>query len=67
MARSKYSRGLKIKVAKEAMLPENQGLEHVIAEKYHVMPWTVIKNSLFWPIIGPAFVPNLPSSRNGKR
>ena len=25
------------------MLPENQGLEHVIAEKYHVMPWTVIK------------------------
>ena len=43
MARSKYSRGLKIKVAKEAMLPENQGLEHVIAEKYHVMPWTVIK------------------------
>lgn len=43
MTRSKYSRGLKIKVAKEAMLPENQGLEHVIAEKYHVMPWTVIK------------------------
>ena len=34
MARSNYSRGLKIKVAKEAMLPENQGLEHVIAEKY---------------------------------
>ena len=25
------------------MLPEDQGLEHVIAEKYHVMPWTVIK------------------------
>lgn len=25
------------------MLSENQGLEHVIAEKYHVMPWTVIK------------------------
>ena len=43
MVRSKYSRGLKIKVAKEAMLPEDQGLEHVIAEKYHVMPWTVIK------------------------
>ena len=43
MARSKYSRGLKIKVAKEAMLPENQGLEHVIAEKYHVMPWTVTR------------------------
>ena len=31
------------KIAEEAMLPENQGLEHVIAEKYHVMPWTVIK------------------------
>ena len=46
MARSKYSRGLKIKVAKEAMLPENQGLEHVIAEKYHVMPWTVILSRL---------------------
>lgn len=43
MARTKYSKELKIKVAKEAMLPENQRLEHVIAEKYHVMPWTVSK------------------------
>ena len=46
MARSKYSRGLKIKVAKEAMLPENQGLEHVITEKYHVMKgYTLNKRS----------------------
>ena len=36
MARYKYSRWLKLKIAKEAMLPENQGLEHVIAEKYHL-------------------------------
>ena len=43
MARYKYSRWLKLKIAKEAMLPENQGLEHVIAEKYHVMPWTVTR------------------------
>ncbi len=39
----RYAKGIKIKIAKEAMLPENQGLEHVIAEKYHVMPCTVIR------------------------
>ena len=43
MGKAKYSKELRIKVAKEAMLPENQGMEHVIAEKYHVMPWTVAR------------------------
>ncbi len=30
-------------VAKEALLPENKNLEHVIADKYGIMPWTVIR------------------------
>ena len=30
-------------VAKEALLPENKDLEHVIADKYGIMPWTVIR------------------------
>lgn len=30
-----------MKVAKEALHPENKGLEHVIAKKYGMMPWTV--------------------------
>ena len=66
MVRSKYSRGLKIKVAKEAMLPENQGLEHVIAEKYHVMPWTVIKWRDHLQQVGEenAFLSSLPLHHN---
>ena len=38
-----YSKSFKLQVAKEASRPENRGLEHVIAEKYGIMPWTVIK------------------------
>lgn len=40
---NKYTRELRLRVAKEACKPENQGLEHVIAEKYNIMPWTVRK------------------------
>lgn len=38
-----YSKEFKVKVAKEAMLPENERCEHIIAEKYGIMPWTVRK------------------------
>ena len=41
MARSNYSKEFKIKVAKEASLPENDGLERVIAGKYGLLPATV--------------------------
>lgn len=43
MSRRNYSKELRMNVAKEAVLPENEGLEHIIAEKYNVMPWTVRK------------------------
>ena len=43
MARSKYSKEFKIRVAKEASLPENEGLERVIAGKYGLLPATVIR------------------------
>lgn len=39
----KYSKELKINVAKEAALPENERCEHIIADKYGIMPWTVRK------------------------
>lgn len=41
MAQSKYSKEFKNKVAKEALLPENEGLERVIADKYGLLPATV--------------------------
>ena len=43
MSRSKYPKELKLKVAKEAVLSENKGMEHIIAEKYDIMPWTVTR------------------------
>ena len=43
MGNERYSEQFKLQVAKEALLPENHGLEHVIARKYGVMPWTVEK------------------------
>ena len=43
MSGTKYNRTFRLMVAKEALLPENRGLEHVIAEKYGIMPWTVIR------------------------
>ncbi|MBQ8589981.1 MAG: transposase [Firmicutes bacterium] len=41
MSSMHYSKELKIRVAKEAMLKENHGLEHIIAEKYGIQPFTV--------------------------
>ena len=43
MARHKYNKTIRVKVAKEALLPENAGQEHVIAQKYGIKPWTVRK------------------------
>lgn len=43
MTTTRYSKEFRMQVAKEALRPESRGLEHVIAEKYGVMPWTVIK------------------------
>lgn len=39
----KYSMAIRVQVAKEASQLGLQGLEHVIAEKYGVKPWTVRK------------------------
>jgi transposase len=39
--RPTYSKKLRVKVAREAADPANAGLEHVIARKYGVAPWTV--------------------------
>ena len=36
MTRNRYTRKFRIQVAKEALRPEYEGLEHVIAEKYDV-------------------------------
>ena len=41
MTNTKYSKVFRIKVAKEALLPENEGLERVIAGKYGILPATV--------------------------
>ena len=43
MSNGSYSRKLKIQAAKEALLPENKDLEHVIAKKYGVKTSTIIK------------------------
>ena len=39
----RYSKAFRIKVAKEASQPEFEGMEHIIAEKYGIKPWTVRK------------------------
>ncbi len=39
----RYTQQYRLKVAKEAALPEYKGLEHIIAQKYQVKVWTVIK------------------------
>lgn len=41
MAGKKYTREFRLQVAREAVKPEYQGLEYVIAEKYGVQPWTI--------------------------
>lgn len=38
-----YTKEFRTRVAKEACRPENEGLEHIIAKKYGVRPWTVAK------------------------
>ena len=38
-----YTKDFRIKIAKEACRPENEGLEHIIAQKYGIRPWTVTK------------------------
>ena len=43
MQKKHYSKAFRVQVAKEAALPENDGLEHIIAEKYSVRPTTVAK------------------------
>ena len=39
----RYTKEFRINVAKEAVRPENKGLEHIIAQKYGIKPWTVAK------------------------
>ena len=41
MGKVNYTKAFQIKVAKEASLPENEGLERVIAAKYGILPGTV--------------------------
>lgn len=41
MAKDKYTRSFRMQVAKEALRPENEGLERVIALKYDILPATV--------------------------
>lgn len=43
MSQKHYSKEFKLKVAKEALLPENHDMEHIIAKKYEIMPGTVIR------------------------
>ena len=40
---NKYSKTFRIKVASEAAQPSNAGMEQVIAKKYGLRPWTVIR------------------------
>ena len=41
MAQRKYTREFRFIVAREAVKPEYENLEHVIAKKYGIRPWTV--------------------------
>ena len=40
---TRYTKAFRIKVASEACRPENKGLEHIVAQKYGIKPWTVSK------------------------
>ena len=51
---NRYTKAFRIKVAKEATQPEFKGMEHVIAEKYGVKPWTVRKWSELYTEKGEA-------------
>ena len=65
MNRTYYSKPFKLAVVMDALKPENDGLEHVIAEKYGIKPNTVrrwrslyleygemglTKGNLSWPV-----------------
>lgn len=43
MASKHYTKKFKLRVAKEAIRPENQEMEHILAQKYGIMPWTVTR------------------------
>lgn len=43
MSSKSYKKEMKVQVAKEAIRPENTHMEHIIAQKYGIMPWTVKK------------------------
>ena len=36
-----YTKSFRMRVVKEAVRPENQGMEHIIAKKYGIKPGTV--------------------------
>lgn len=38
-----YSKEFKLMVVQEAMLPYNEGMEHVVAKKYGLQSWTVAR------------------------
>lgn len=38
-----YNKTFRLKVTKEALLPENKDMEHIIAKKYGLRPGTVIR------------------------
>jgi len=40
---TRYTKEFRVRVAKEAAQPEFKGMEHIIAEKYGIKPWTVAK------------------------
>ena len=43
MGKYGYSAAFKLRVAKEAVLPENENCERIIADKYEILPSTVEK------------------------
>ena len=49
-----YSKAFKLRVATEACKPENEGLEHIIATKYHIRENTVLKWKLRYQQQGAA-------------
>ena len=67
MSRTKYNRTFRLMVAKEALLPENRDLEHVIAEKYGIMPWTVIRWREHLAEVGEAEAFRYGFSKGGRR
>ena len=40
---NRYTKEFRVRVAKEAAEPANEGLEHIIAAKYNLRPNTVLK------------------------